>query len=178
MRNGPIIILLGSNIAPRANLLAAVRLLAAHEHVTVRAASRVYQSAPVDAQGRIDPAQDPFLNAALCVETDLAPVELKFGVLRAVEAQLGRVRTEDKFAPRPIDLDIVLYGDLVLDDAENGITLPDPDLLRRAHVALPAADVAPDATHPVTGQRLAEIAASLSGTDLRLADDLDLACAI
>lgn len=179
MSNGPILIMLGSNIAPRDHLAAAVRLLAAHEHVTVRGASRVYETTPVDAAGKANAAQDHFLNAALWIETELAPVDLKFGVLRAIEAQLGRVRAADKFAPRPIDLDLALYGDLVLDDAANGIALPDPDLLTRAHVALPLADLAPNFIHPVTGQRLAGIAASLGdGAGIRPRDDLDLACAI
>ena len=180
MSNGPILITLGSNIAPRDHLAAAVRVLSAHEHITVRAASRVYESAPIDAAGAVNLAQENFLNAALWIETDLAPVELKFGVLRAVEAQLGRVRTEDKFAPRPIDLDLALYGDLVLDDAAHGLTLPDPDLLTRAHVALPLADLAPDVVHPVIGQRLADIAASLEHPGIRPIDDLDPgpACAI
>jgi 2-amino-4-hydroxy-6-hydroxymethyldihydropteridine diphosphokinase len=173
----PILITLGSNIAPRDHLTAAVRLLATHEHVRVRAASRVYESAAVDANGHENPAQEPFLNAALWIETALDPVALKFGVLRAVEAQLGRLRTEDKFAPRTTDLDIALYGDRIVDDREHGITLPDPDLLKRAHIALPVADLAPELRHPITGARLAEIAAALNHPGIRLADDLDLACA-
>ncbi len=73
---------------------------------------------------------------------------------------MGRVRTADKFAPRPIDLDIAFYGDRVLEVA--GKVIPDPDVLRFAHVAAPLADVAGDWIHPQTGQTLAEIAAQHS----------------
>ncbi len=63
----------------------------------------------------------------------------------------------DKFAPRPLDLDIALFGDRVINDPR--LTVPDPDILTRAHVALPLADLAPEWVHPSTGQTLAQIAA-------------------
>jgi 7,8-dihydro-6-hydroxymethylpterin-pyrophosphokinase len=71
---------------------------------------------------------------------------------------LGRIRTSDPNAPRTIDLDIALAGELVLADRKSGIDIPDPEILTRAHVALPLADLAPDAVHPVTGETLSEIA--------------------
>jgi 2-amino-4-hydroxy-6-hydroxymethyldihydropteridine diphosphokinase len=156
----PILIALGSNIAPERNLPAAVRLLA--ERVAVRAASHVFESAPLNAAGEVAPDQETFLNAAVRIETDLPPVELKYGVLRAVETALGRVRGADKFAARPIDLDLALYGSLVLEDLEAHITLPDPGILVHAHLALPLADLAPEFVHPLTGQALAAIAAPLA----------------
>lgn len=116
--------------------------------------SRIYQAEPVGA-----PDAPTFLNAAVAIETDLAPAELKFGHLRPLEAELGRVRTSDPNAPRTIDLDIALAGELVLTDPASGIEIPDPEILTRAHVALPLADLAPDAVHPVTGETLSEIAA-------------------
>lgn len=153
----PVFITLGSNIAPEANLPRAVRRL--RERLTLRAASRVYRGAPLDAGGRVAAGQGYFLNAAVLVETDLPPAALKFDVLRAIEAEMGRVRGADRYAPRPIDLDIALYGDLVLNDPESRLTLPDPEIITRAHVALPLADLAPDFVHPVTGETLAAIAA-------------------
>ena len=84
--------------------------------------------------------------------------------LRAMEAALGRVRTADKFAPRPIDLDIIFYGAEVLDI--DGHHIPDRDVVRFAHIALPAADIAGDWIHPETGQTLATIAAMLSTEEL------------
>jgi len=79
------------------------------------------------------------------VETDLDPHELK-AVLRGIEAELGRVRTDDKYAPRPIDLDIALYGQQVFE--LDGSPIPDPGVLRHPHVAAPLADVAPDWAYP------------------------------
>lgn len=68
---------------------------------------------------------------------------------------MGRVRSEDKYAPRPIDLDIVLFENYIGEIA--GSAIPDPDLLRFAHVAVPCAEAAPDWIHPLTGQTLATI---------------------
>ncbi len=148
-----VFITLGSNIEPEKNLPQAVKLLSAE--VRILKASRVYETAPVGTSGR------NFLNAAVLVETDTPPLVLKFEILRPIEARLGRVRTEDKNAPRPIDLDVALYGSLILDDPRNGIRLPDPDILTRAHVALPLADLDPDCIHPLTDETLAQIAARL-----------------
>ena len=99
-------------------------------------------------------AQPPFFNAAALIETDLAPGALKEALL-AIEDSLGRVRTADKYAPRPIDLDIALYGQHIL--GLNGRHIPDPDL--------PLADVAPDWLHPELGLTLAEIARGLHFSD-------------
>lgn len=154
---GHVFVTLGSNIAPEKNLPEAVRLLAGQVHL-VRV-SQVYRTAPVGSAGQPD-----FLNAAVLIETNLPPYNLKFSALRGIEAQMGRVRTEDKFAARTIDLDLALYGDLVLDDAEGGLALPDPDILTRAHVALPLADLDPEFTHPVCGETLRTIADRLRTT--------------
>ncbi len=156
----PVLITLGSNIAPRQNLPRALALLRADPRVALHAVSRVYETAPLDANGAPIPDQAPFLNAAAwlwCEEATCPPLTLKFELLRPIEAQIGRVRGADKFAPRPIDLDIALYVDRVLQTPR--LVLPDPDILRRAHVALPLADVAPDWAHPLTGEPLRTIAA-------------------
>ncbi len=158
----PVLIVLGSNIAPEANLTRAVWMLGQNHHLVVRAASRVYASAPVNAAGQVNPDQPAFLNAAVWIETDYySPFSLKYNVLRFVEKCLGRARTADKFASRPIDLDIALYADRVIDDPR--LMVPDPGILTRAFVAQPLADLAPDWVHPVTGQTLARIAAALAG---------------
>ncbi len=167
-RTGPVLVVLGSNIEPEANLPAAARLLG--ERLTVEAASAVYRSAPVGS-----PGAPPFLNAAVAVVTDLDPGELKREVLRPIEAALGRVRGADRNAPRTIDLDLALYGRLVLRDPEHGLTLPDPSILEHAHVAVPLADLAPAFEHPTTGERLASIAARLApGADLERVPGLEL----
>ena len=157
----PAFITLGSNIQPETNLRRAVQMIG--QRFPIRALSRVYTSPAIDAAGAVNPDQDPFLNAAILIQTYRTPVELKFQILRFLEYMLGRVRTADKFAPRTIDLDLALYADCVMDRVHDHLTLPDPDILTRAHVALPLADLAPDFVHPLTGQTLAEIAGMFQG---------------
>jgi dihydroneopterin aldolase/2-amino-4-hydroxy-6-hydroxymethyldihydropteridine diphosphokinase len=156
---------LGSNIEPEQNLTRAVRRLA--ERSRLLAASPVYDTRPV---GTTD--QPNFLNAAVLLETALSAADLKAQVLQAIEADLGRVRTEDKNAPRTIDLDISLFNDQVLELGHRHI--PDPEILRFAHIARPLADLAPHYHHPETGQTLEEIAASLPVGDLVTRPDLKL----
>jgi 2-amino-4-hydroxy-6-hydroxymethyldihydropteridine diphosphokinase len=158
-----VVIALGSNIAPEDNLRKAVQRLAARVHLI--AVSPVYETEPV---GKTD--QPNFLNAAVLIETEHGPAELKDQVLAEIEQELGRVRTTDKNAPRTIDLDITLYGDQVLD--LSGRHIPDPDLLAYPHVAVPAADVAPTYRHPETGQTLREIADGMPRDGLLRRTDL------
>jgi 2-amino-4-hydroxy-6-hydroxymethyldihydropteridine diphosphokinase len=145
---------MGSNIEPRSNMLAALDAL--FQHVEVLAASRLFATDAV-----ADEPVPAFLNAAVEIGTTLSPARLKFDVLRAIEADLGRVRSEDRNAPRQIDLDIALFGDRVLQDEVTGLRIPDPDILRYAHVARPLADLAPERLHPVDGRSLREIAETL-----------------
>lgn len=162
-----IFILLGSNIEPELNLREAVRMLG--EKLPVKRVSRVYQTAPIDAEGKVNPHQPNFLNAAVLVESDLTVLELKQAILLTIERRLGRKRSADKFAPRPIDLDIVLYGDHVLGlviehaDGQTEMVIPARDTLTHAYIALPLADLAPDFVHPLTGETLGRIAARFEG---------------
>ena len=143
---------LGSNVDPERHLPEAVRLLG--ERAEVIAVSSAWATAAVG-----PPGQPPFVNAAVLLHADLAPERVKPELLRPVEAALGRVRTADRFAPRAIDLDFVAWeGGEVRGE---GLEVPDPDLVRHAHVALPASDVAPGWLHPRTGETLAAIAARL-----------------
>lgn len=147
----PICVSLGSNIDPHFNLSQAVRLL--DSAVEIVGVSSVYQAQPVDA-----PNTPTFLNAAVAVETKQEPLSLKTEVLRPIEAQLGRKRTADRNAPRTIDLDLTFYHDRVIRDVDRALIVPDPESLIRAHIALPLADLAPGALHPLSGQTLKEIA--------------------
>ena len=146
-----VLVSLGSNIEPERNLLRAIEEL--DHRVELVAASRVFETEPVGRR-RVP----TFLNAAVELKTSLGPRSLKFRVLRWVEAALGRVRTDDRNAPRVIDLDIALFGDRVLSDSEAGIEIPDPEILRYPHVVVPLADLAPDRCHPASGEALREIA--------------------
>ena len=154
---------LGSNIEPERNIGEAIRLLASR--CALLAVSPIYQTEPV---GKTD--QPDFLNAAALIETDLGPAALKAQVLQEIERILGRVRSTDKNAPRTIDLDITLFNDQVLDIGQRHI--PDPDLLRYPHVAVPLSDLAPTYVHPETGQTLKEIAHSMSSVGLLPRSDL------
>lgn len=167
-RRTEVILGLGSNLDPEANLvLAVVRLARALE---VLAVSAVYESDPVGA-----PGTPRFLNAALLTRTEDTAARLKHGLLRPLEAELGRRRSTDPNAPREIDIDILLFGDLVLRDPDRELDIPDPSLLSVAHVLLPAAEVAPQVVHPVAGVSLGELAAGVSWpSGMRRRSDLDL----
>jgi len=158
---------LGSNIGPDRNLVAATRLLA--RRVQIVAVSRVYETLPVS--GSSGPV---FLNAALEIRYDLGPGPLKHRVLRPLEEELGRVRSEDRNAPRTLDMDISLYGQRVVHDAASSLEIPDPEILKRAHVAIPLADVAPRTLHPVAGLTLEEIAERFDNRGVRVFEGLVL----
>ena len=145
---------MGSNIAPQVNFARAATLLL--EAFPSARFSRVFETEPIGTQDA-----PWFLNAAVAIETELHPRDLKFGVLRPLESRLGRQRSSDRNAPRTIDLDIAMRGDMVLKDSTAGLEIPDPSILTAAHIALPLADLAPQLLHPITGQSLREIAANL-----------------
>jgi 2-amino-4-hydroxy-6-hydroxymethyldihydropteridine diphosphokinase len=154
---------LGSNLDPERHLPEAVALL--KERVSLLGVSQVYRSVPLGPAGEaLD--QPPYLNAAALIEvaSDATPLDVKTTILRPIEADLGRLRGADKYAARPIDLDIALFGDLVLDDPINRIMIPDPEILTRAHIALPLADLAPEVVHPVNQETLRDIASRFVNT--------------
>ncbi|MGC9468518.1 MAG: 2-amino-4-hydroxy-6-hydroxymethyldihydropteridine diphosphokinase [Anaerolineae bacterium] len=163
--NNRVFVTLGSNIEPVRNLVAAVEHL--RDQVTVLSVSPVYETPPVGTRDQPD-----FLNAAVLITTPFSADELKVGVLQPIEQALGRVRTEEKNAPRTIDLDIALYNYEILDLGFRHI--PDPDLLAHPHVAVPLADLAPYYVHPETGRTLQEIAAGLPQSGIKRRDDLVL----
>ncbi|HUU61471.1 MAG TPA: 2-amino-4-hydroxy-6-hydroxymethyldihydropteridine diphosphokinase [Acidimicrobiia bacterium] len=154
------LIALGSNIDPERNLPAAAARLAAHPDIEVLAASGVYESPPLGRPG--DPC---FHNAAVAVETSLAPAALR-AELRRLEAEMGRVRGADRYAPRPIDLDLVAYEGF--SGEVEGSRVPDPEVSQRAFLALPLAEVAPGWMDPALGRSLGEIAASFNAARERV----------
>jgi 2-amino-4-hydroxy-6-hydroxymethyldihydropteridine diphosphokinase len=126
---------LGSNLGDRlASLQAAVDELAGAAGVRIDALSRVYETAPVGG-----PPQDPFLNAVVAVDTELDPHEL-LALAQQLERDAHRVRGE-RFGPRTLDVDVLLYGDLALDDPD--LVLPHPRMWERGFVLAPLRDVAP-----------------------------------
>jgi 2-amino-4-hydroxy-6-hydroxymethyldihydropteridine diphosphokinase len=156
---------LGSNVDPEANLRRGALLLA--ELDGELKLSRVWFSRAVG-----PPGQPDFLNAGARLITDLGPQELR-ARLREIERICGRLRTSDRYAPRTLDLDLCLLGDRC--GSWGGLVLPDPELLERAHLLLPLADLEPGLTVPGTSLTLAEAAARVADRkSLRLRDDLDL----
>jgi 2-amino-4-hydroxy-6-hydroxymethyldihydropteridine diphosphokinase len=134
---------LGSNLEdPERQVAHGFEELAAMPHTTLLAASKLYRTAPV---GYVD--QPDFVNACALLETTLEPRPLLEALL-AIEKKHGRVR-EIPNGPRTLDLDIVLYGDRVVD--EPGLRVPHPRAYERAFVLAPLVDVWPDAAIPGHG---------------------------
>lgn len=135
---------LGSNISPETNLAHALSLL--RNAVQVIAVSKVWNTPAVGTEG------PDFLNAAIAIRTELSPDELKNRIIRKIENLLGRVRTEDKNAPRPIDIDILIFDD----------ELFDPEIWSQVHLAMPLAELIPNYVHSESGEKLAHAAQRLS----------------
>ena len=132
---------IGSNIDPEANLPRAIQMLT--DYGSVLAVSGVWESHAVGAEG------PNFLNASVLLETAIAPDELKDKLARPIETAMGRVRTEDKNAPRPIDIDVML-----VDGQPSNL-----DRWDNAFVLLPIAELLPDAPHPISGEPMHTAAA-------------------
>jgi 2-amino-4-hydroxy-6-hydroxymethyldihydropteridine diphosphokinase len=136
----PVYLTLGSNIDPEHNLPRAVQILG--ETHSVLKASSVWETPPVGTTGA------NFLNAAVLIETQHDAERLKSGILRPIEVRLGRVRTADKNAPRPIDIDIAIFGEQIID--QELWTLP--------HLAVPLAEIAAGLRQPASQVTLQFIA--------------------
>ncbi len=144
-------IALGSNVGDRrANLDGAIQALREHPKVNVQTVSSYHETEPVG--GPL--GQSAYLNAAAKIETDLSPEEL-LALLLDIERRFGRARGEAN-APRTLDLDLLLYGDMVRPDADP--ILPHPRMARRAFVLLPLVEIAPKVVHPVLGQTIERLA--------------------
>jgi 3-oxoacyl-[acyl-carrier protein] reductase len=144
-------IALGSNLGDRFEYLdRALQALQDHPAISVTQVSSYYETAPVGGP----PGQGPYLNAAAELRTELGARELLQALLE-VERALGRVRQE-RDGPRTIDLDLLLYGDLVCNEPE--LTVPHPRMHERPFVLKPLAAIAPKAVHPTLGRTAGELA--------------------
>jgi GTP cyclohydrolase I len=145
-------IFIGSNIEREQNYPESVRRLKTLG--TLVAASPVYDTPAVG--GNEDTPR--YYNGAVWLKTNLTPHALR-NALRHIEAEMGRVRTADKNAPRTIDLDLALYGEATIDDGE--LTIPDPKIFERCFMARALAHLNPDYVIPPDGPTLAELACRL-----------------
>ena len=141
-----VLVAAGSNVEPVANLRRALDSLAAR-YPGLRC-SRAYRNPAVGFEG------EDFINLVVAFDT-ADEVESVIERLHEAEALCGRARQAPKWAPRSMDLDILLFGDTVCD--RPGLVLPRPDLVRRAYMLGPAAELAPDVIHPTLGATLAEL---------------------
>ena len=141
-------IALGSNLGDSCTILAAaLQTLAQTPDICWQTSSSLYQTQAVG------PPQPDFINACALLQVQQPP-QMLLATLLKIEAQFGRVRRE-RWGPRSLDLDLLLYEDLILDTPT--LTLPHPYLRSRAFVLVPLAEIAPDWIEPISGRAIAEL---------------------
>jgi 2-amino-4-hydroxy-6-hydroxymethyldihydropteridine diphosphokinase len=143
---------LGANVGDRAGYIReAITRLEVEGRVV--AVSSFYETEPVEFTD-----QPWFLNCAVSLETTKTPAQLMAALLK-IEQEMGRRRTQDK-GPRTIDIDILLFGDTIVDSP--GLTIPHPAMHQRRFVLEPLAEIAPEVRHPVLTKSIRELLAALS----------------
>lgn len=150
---------LGANLGKRIKALEeAVKRLGSHPDISVLGKSPYYETEP---QG--GPPQPRFINAVLCVETSLSPREL-LGVVQGVEKALGRQRnasSEERWGPRTIDIDILLYDNRIVEDED--LKIPHPMMHQRRFVLEPLSDISPEFVHPVLKKAVSRLLEDVKG---------------
>jgi 2-amino-4-hydroxy-6-hydroxymethyldihydropteridine diphosphokinase len=141
-----VLVAAGGNVAPETQMPRAARELA--RAFSGARFSHAYRNAAVGFAG------EDFVNGVVAFRTG-APLSAVLEALHRIEALCGRERAAPKWAPRAMDLDVLLYGDVV--GTHPGAVLPRPDLVRRAYMLGPAAELAPERRHPTLGRTLAQL---------------------
>lgn len=147
---------IGSNIDPERNIIKAVEAI--HIELPVLEISRFYLTTPIGGGNATGPW---FINGVIHVLSRIEARPLKFSLLRGIERTLGRTRTDDKYAERPIDLDLLLFDDRIV--MEEGLILPSPQIVMYPFVGVPLSELVPDLRLPGPGRDrpLREIAAEM-----------------
>lgn len=146
---------LGSNVGDRLNnLRLSVDKILSSEKCTLKKHSSIYETRPY---GNLE--QGNFLNSVIQIETNLTPDQL-FDLIKEVEIELGRKKTDKKWAPREIDIDILFYNQLIYN--EKYLIIPHPEVLKRDFVLIPMIEIAPDFFHPVIKKKISELDCKLS----------------
>jgi len=139
---------IGSNLGDRKeNCFRAVQLLK-ENNISVLKESSLYETEPWGVKD-----QPKFINMVVMLETTKTPMEL-LNTLKSIESKMGR-RPSKRWGPREIDLDILLYGDMIVDEEE--LKIPHPLLEKREFVLIPLSEIAPDLIHPISGKTISEL---------------------
>ena len=139
---------IGSNLEPEFHVSKALDRLS--QLATVDAVSTFFRTSAIDRPGHPD-----FLNGVVRIWTSLDARRLKRDVLSAIEEELGRVRTADRYADRTVDLDILLFDKMVIEEV--GLCVPDPDICQRAFLAAGLLELDPELVLPGTNRMLSEL---------------------
>jgi 2-amino-4-hydroxy-6-hydroxymethyldihydropteridine diphosphokinase len=150
---------LGSNLGDSlAILTGSIDRLKTHPQIELLAVSSWYLTVP------IGPPQPDYVNGCATIETSLTPLEL-LSVLQSIEAEFGRVRQE-VWGARTLDLDLLLYGDRIIDLPT--LQIPHPHMRDRAFVLVPLAQIAPDIIEPQSGESISNLSKKLECTSVKL----------
>ncbi len=148
---------IGSNLGDRAaNIERAIGLLREDKDFDVLAVSKIIET---DFQGE-GPEQGKFLNGALKLRTDLLPLDV-LSRFKGVERRLGRAKNHGTNQPRPMDMDLLFYDDVVIVDGKS-LCVPHPRLHERLFVLEPLAEIAPELNHPRFGKTIRELQQELA----------------
>ncbi|MBN2440059.1 MAG: 2-amino-4-hydroxy-6-hydroxymethyldihydropteridine diphosphokinase [Spirochaetales bacterium] len=148
----------GSNINPEKNIPSALGLL--KKETEICSTSTFYYTKALNNKDQAD-----YCNGVWKISTSLPAYDLKFYVLREIESTLGRSRSKDPYASRPIDLDILLYGKEIINTDD--LTIPDPDIYTRPFISIPLLEIAPDLMIPDTGEKVETIVIRMKDVQMK-----------
>jgi 2-amino-4-hydroxy-6-hydroxymethyldihydropteridine diphosphokinase len=149
----------GSNIDPEANIEKALELLI--ELVKVTGISSFYKTKPLQ-----NKKINYFLNGVWQISTNFSPEQLKYNVLKKIEKELHREQDKDKYSSRTIDLDLLLFGEMVFNNER--MVIPDPDIYIRPFIIIPLFELDPELLLPDSGKLIKDLNTDLDNNQLEL----------